>query len=98
MMTVRASTMCILSDSLLEQTPIRRQVSASASDGADDIPGSPGSPGSARRRGIRIADQRFLGDVSVEERPRHVVPPRFPREGGVPIRANRLTTTVFMDG
>ena len=95
MMTVRASTMCILSDSLLEQTPIRRQVSASASDGADDIPGSPGT---ARRRGIRIADQRFLGDVSVEERPRHVVPPRFPREGGVPIRANRLTTTVFMDG
>ena len=80
-MTVGDHTMRIQSDGLVEQTPIRRQIGASATDGADEIAGPPGT---ARRRGIRIPDQRLLGDLSEEGRPRHVAPPRFPRERGVP--------------
>ena len=71
-MTIGNRTMCILSDGLIEQTPIRREFGTSASDGADDIPGSPGT---TRRRGIRIADQRVLVDLSDEGRSRHVAPP-----------------------
>ena len=79
-MTVGDRTMRIQSDGLVEQKPIRRQVGAPASDGTDGIVGSPGT---ARRRGIHTANQRLLDDLSDEGRPRHLAPPRFPRERGV---------------
>ena len=86
--------MCILSYGLVEQTPVRRQVGASASDGADNIAGSPGT---ARRRGVRIADQRLPDHFSDERRQRHVVPPSFPRERDMQFSAGGLRARAIMD-
>lgn len=94
-MTVGARTMCILSDGLVEQTPIRRQVGASALDGADEVAGSSGA---ARQRGIRIVDNRLLGDLPVEGRSRHL---RL-RASRVSVASrsepDSLATMAFMDG
>ena len=50
--TVGDATMRVLGDGLVEQTPICRQIGASASEGADEVAGQPGT---ARWRSIRVA-------------------------------------------
>ena len=71
---------CIPTDSLVEQTPIRRQVGVSASDGTDEIAGQIGTaPCRVRRPG----NQCVLDNFTSEARPRHVAPPRFVRQRGV---------------
>ena len=51
-----------------------------AANGSDEIAGEPGT---ARRRGVRVADQRVLDVLPDEGRPSHVAPPHFARERGV---------------
>ena len=75
--------MRVLGDGLVEQTPVRRQIWAPATDSTDEIAGQPGT---ARWRSIRVADQRVLDDLSHQGGPRHVAPPRFARERGVQLR------------
>lgn len=79
-MIVGDHAMCILSDSLVEQTPIRRQVGVSASDGTDEIAGQIGT---APCLVSRPENQRVLDDFTGEARRRHVAPPRFVRQRGV---------------
>ena len=64
-MVVGDRTMCIPSDSLVEQTPILRQVGASASDGAEEIAGQVGA---APGRVSRTDNQCVLDGFPVEGR------------------------------
>ena len=41
--TVGDATLLVLGDSLVEQSPVRRQIGTSAADSADEVPGQPGT-------------------------------------------------------
>ena len=59
--TVGDATMRVLGDGLVERAPVRGRTSTPAADGTDE---TAGQPGTARKRGIRAADESILDDLS----------------------------------